>query len=521
MTRQMPGGAQVAFARDWFERQGIPAETIDVTSYIDRSLTYEENIKNLRRQFGVGKLGMDAPKVARGLTAAECDVAIGNFEAGYNHQVTKDACRCGHTDACEKLERQRAEKAAAKRQPAATEPTATEVAWQAVNARHQAAEARRTAATAKPKAAKQDVTLKTIGGRFHLCRAGSEPVEILVDEAYEFVCRKVLKDLAGKRVSEKKLREYADKHGFYGGWVESAYDAIKPSRSIESIERDIKKVDEQAYKRSMASRAHGGTRPGGGAMDRDLQRIWERGSALKAELERAKSQKQGATPAAAKPNLKTVKDVEQWIEKKTREYGSRNEFVCSSEYADMYPEITRAYNQAEKQKKEELKRVNIVKNPDGTGFIIKIISKKNAYVGGAGPMGMGADIATFETVEKAVKEAKRMGKTVVAKPREQPPARKPAPTPSVPPILTAPPELAADVLGAGMGLPPTQATKPKRKPAARTAKKQPKKTAAAKTRKTTKKTTTTPKLTASQREYLAINGFVMVKRGGKYVRITG
>lgn len=31
----------------------------------------------------------------------------------------------------------------------------------------------------------------------------------------------------------------------------------------------------------------------------------------------------------------------------------------------------------------------------------------------------------------------------------------------------------------------------------------------------------TPKLTASQREYLAINGFVMVKRGGKYVRITG
>ena len=77
--------------------------------------------------------------------------------------------------------------------------------------------------------------------------------------------------------------------------------------------------------------------------------------------------------------------------------------------------------------------------------------------------------------------------------------------------------------------PKKQPAKPKttKKPAAPKARK-PKKTTAAKTRKTTKKTakpkakkTTTPKLTASQREYLAIHGFVMVKRGGKYVRITG
>jgi len=99
--------------------------------------------------------------------------------------------------------------------------------------------------------------------------------------------------------------------------------------------------------------------------------------------------------------------------------------------------------------------------------------------------------------------------------------------PDIPPILTAPPELAADVLGTGMmGLTPTQAAKPKRKPAARTTKKpKVKKTAAAKPKKTAKpkakKTAATPKLTAAQREYLAINGFVMVKRGGKYVRITG
>ena len=110
------------------------------------------------------------------------------------------------------------------------------------------------------------------------------------------------------------------------------------------------------------------------------------------------------------------------------------------------------------------------------------------------------------------------------------PQPKPTPTPSVPPILAAPPELAADVLGGGTGLTPTQAPKPKaKKTATRTAKKPPKKTTAAKTKKTTKttaakpktkKTAATTKLTPSQRAYLAINGFVMVKRGGKYVKIT-
>jgi hypothetical protein len=51
---------------------------------------------------------------------------------------------------------------------------------------------------------------------------------------------------------------------------------------------------------------------------------------------------------------------------------------------------------------------------------------------------------------------------------------------------------------------------------------------ATKTRKTTKKpakpkakkTAAAQKLTAAQREHLAIQGFVMVKRGGKYVKIT-
>ena len=66
--------------------------------------------------------------------------------------------------------------------------------------------------------------------------------------------------------------------------------------------------------------------------------------------------------------------------------------------------------------------------------------------------------------------------------------------------------------------PKKQPAKPKttKKPAAPKARK-PKKTAAAKPAKKPKKPA---KLTASQREYLAIQGFVMVKRGGKYVKIT-
>jgi len=112
MTHQMPPGAQVAFARDWLERQGIPSETIDVESYIDRSLSYEENIKLMKRRFGLGRRGADAPVAADGLSAAECDVAIGNFEAGFNSDVMRDACMCGHPDACEKLAR-----AAVKRKP--------------------------------------------------------------------------------------------------------------------------------------------------------------------------------------------------------------------------------------------------------------------------------------------------------------------------------------------------------------------------------------------------------------------
>ena len=101
----MPPGAQVAFAKSWLERQGIAAETIDVHSLIDRSLSYEENIKLLKELYGLGKRGMDAPMVVSGMTAAECDLAIGNYDEGYAIEMIEEACRCGQPDACEDLER--------------------------------------------------------------------------------------------------------------------------------------------------------------------------------------------------------------------------------------------------------------------------------------------------------------------------------------------------------------------------------------------------------------------------------
>ncbi len=116
MTRQMPAGAQIAFTKSWLERQGIEAQTIDVEAHIDPSLSYEENIKLMKREFKLGG-GRSRQKATRDLSAAECDVAIGNYHAGYNHGSMTDACACGHPDACVDLERAGRE--------AATKPKAT------------------------------------------------------------------------------------------------------------------------------------------------------------------------------------------------------------------------------------------------------------------------------------------------------------------------------------------------------------------------------------------------------------
>ena len=106
MTRQMSAGSQIAFTNAWLERQGIEAQTIDVEGYVDPSLSYEENIKLFKQRFKLGG-GRSRQRATRDLSAAECDVAIGNYKAGFNHEVTVDACACGHPDACVDLERER------------------------------------------------------------------------------------------------------------------------------------------------------------------------------------------------------------------------------------------------------------------------------------------------------------------------------------------------------------------------------------------------------------------------------
>jgi len=98
MTRQMLRGSQVAFAKAWLERKGIEAQTVDIHSLIDSSLSYEENIKNVKSYLGMG--GRSEKKATRIMSAAECDVAIGNCHAGFVEDC-KDACECGDPDACD------------------------------------------------------------------------------------------------------------------------------------------------------------------------------------------------------------------------------------------------------------------------------------------------------------------------------------------------------------------------------------------------------------------------------------
>lgn len=41
----------------------------------------------------------------------------------------------------------------------------------------------------------------------------------------------------------------------------------------------------------------------------------------------------------SKPKLETMEDVNTWIDTKSKEYGSKNEFLTSKEYAEAYPKI--------------------------------------------------------------------------------------------------------------------------------------------------------------------------------------
>ena len=97
-TRRMSRASQVAFAKSWVDGLGIESQLVDVHSHIDGSLSYEENIKNLKKILRT--TGRSQVKAVRGMSAAECDVAIGNCGAGF-HDECVDACRCGDQAACD------------------------------------------------------------------------------------------------------------------------------------------------------------------------------------------------------------------------------------------------------------------------------------------------------------------------------------------------------------------------------------------------------------------------------------
>ena len=88
--------------------------TVDVESLIDGSLSYKENVKNLKRHLKTG--GRSKKKATRTMSASECDVSIGNYQAGMNGRELRRACECGDPGACDELKRKPKKKAVKKPQ---------------------------------------------------------------------------------------------------------------------------------------------------------------------------------------------------------------------------------------------------------------------------------------------------------------------------------------------------------------------------------------------------------------------
>ena len=419
----MPPGAQIAFAKDWLERQGIESQTIDVTAHIDPTLSYEENIKLLKRQFRLGG-GRSRQPAARGMTAAECDVAIGNFDAGYNSEVTRDACKCGHPEACEKLERQKRAKQAE-----------------------------------KPAAPKR--------------KPAAKPLSNCVYRVDEF-----------ERIAQK--------------WYTCS--TIAPQNSFDAAKKLVAKATKKRQRE--IEKAGRDWRPNAWGADPEhgARRIVKVCNGKDVEYHPA-----------------TKADEDRWQEWK----GVYQRAEARTSIAKVKPKKTAAPKPAPLSKYQEAEKLH----RSSWGLL-----PKNAL-----DRLLKAKFILEHELGETDSELYRENERLIANYKRKLGIGAPA-TPSVPPILAAPPELAADVLGAEEAAlhaserrgelrretrwqaEQKPAAKPKRKPAT-------KKPAAAKPKKPAKpkakKTAATPKLTPAQREYLAINGFVMVKRGGKYVRITG
>lgn len=107
-------------------------------------------------------------------------------------------------------------------------------------------------------------------------------------------------------------------------------------------------------------------------------------------------------------NFKSMEEVQDWIRKKSKEYGSKNKFLSSKEYRDVYPEIKKLYS-----KKSRSKQVEIVENEDNT-FSLKYKGTKSTYVASVPPKdkfgiqsALGGTKAKFNTKEEINKFAKQ------------------------------------------------------------------------------------------------------------------
>lgn len=79
-------------------------------------------------------------------------------------------------------------------------------------------------------------------------------------------------------------------------------------------------------------------------------------------------------------NFSSIEDVKNWIQTKSKEYGSKNKFYSSDEYKEAYPQIKKIYNKAKKKQRQQSKEVELLWDKEENGYVLKYIDSNNAYV---------------------------------------------------------------------------------------------------------------------------------------------
>jgi len=112
--------------------------------------------------------------------------------------------------------------------------------------------------------------------------------------------------------------------------------------------------------------------------------------------------------------LKTQNDVDSWMLKKSKEYGSKGNFTSSEEYKKAYPKLKRINDFERSESFRKNNTVEIVKQENGK-YSIKYKYKKNSYMAGSvGSIGIfsTASMAEFDNMNDAIKYANKYNKTV-------------------------------------------------------------------------------------------------------------